>query len=180
MPGIGRRCHELRIVDQDETWRVFYHESQEAIVVLDVFAKKTARTPRSIIDQCRRRLSEFQRIVKKRGNENMNSKQRRNLEKAGWAIGDTGDFLELTPEERSLVETKLALAAGFRSRREELKLTQVEAAGRLGSSQSRVAKIEAADSTVSVDLMMRALFGLGVSREDVARILAAKPRRDVA
>lgn len=107
----------------------------------------------------------------------MNSKQRHNLEEAGWAIGDADDFLQLTPEERSLVETKLALATGFRSRREELKLTQVEAARRLGSSQSRIAKIEAADSTVSVDLMMRALFGLGVTREDVARILAAKPRR---
>lgn len=107
----------------------------------------------------------------------MNSKQRHNLEKAGWAIGDAADFLELTPEERSLVETKLALGAGFRNRREELKLTQVEAARRLGSSQSRVAKIEAADSSVSVDLMMRALFGLGVSREGVARILAAKRGR---
>lgn len=67
MPGIGLRCHELRIRDQDETWRVIYHEAPEAIVVLDVFAKKTARTPRSIIAQCKRRLSEFQRIVSSGG-----------------------------------------------------------------------------------------------------------------
>jgi hypothetical protein len=110
----------------------------------------------------------------------MNNKQRRDLEKAGSAVGDAGDFLGLTPEERSLIESKLALAAGFRNRRVALKLTQVEAARRLGSSQSRIAKIEVADSTVSVDLMMRALFGLDVSREGVARILAAKPRRRAA
>jgi phage-related protein len=66
MPGIGRRCHELRIRDQGESWRVLRHESSDAIVVLDVFAKKTAPTPRSIIDQCKRRLSEFRRIVKER------------------------------------------------------------------------------------------------------------------
>ena len=110
----------------------------------------------------------------------LNSKQRHNLEMAGWAIGDAGDLLELTPEERSLVETKLALADGFRKRREALKLTQVEAAKRLSSSQSRIAKIEAADSTVSMDLMMRALFSLGVGREGMARILAAKPGRRAA
>ena len=106
--------------------------------------------------------------------------QRSRLEKAGWSIGDAGDFLGLTAEERCLVETKLALAGGFRDRRETLGLTQAEAALRIGSSQSRVAKLEAADSTVSVDLILRALFGLGVSREGVARILAAKPRRRAA
>lgn len=110
----------------------------------------------------------------------MNNKSRRALSRSGWAVGDAGDFLGISEEERNLVEARLALAIGFKTRRIELGLTQTEAAQRVGSSQSRVAKIEAADSTVSVDLLIRALFGLGVSRAGVARILAGKSRNRAA
>lgn len=110
----------------------------------------------------------------------MRSEKRKRLERAGWTIADAGTFLELSADERRFIETKLALAAGLRQRREHLGLTQTEAARRLGSSQSRVAKMEAADMTVSTDLLLRSLFRLGVSRQDVARLLAHKPRTRAA
>ncbi len=59
MPGIGRRCHELRIEDADATWRVVYRVDPDAIVILEVFSKKTAATPKAVIDNCRRRLKEY-------------------------------------------------------------------------------------------------------------------------
>ncbi len=102
------------------------------------------------------------------------------LERAGWAVGDAGAFLRLSDDERRFIETKLALAAGLRRWREQLGLTQMEVAQRFGSSQSRVAKMESADQTVSTDLLLRSLFRLGASRRDVARLLSQKPRTHAA
>lgn len=110
----------------------------------------------------------------------MRSDKRRKLERAGWAIGDAGDFLRLSDEERRFIETKLALAAGLRLWREHLGLTQTEVAKRFGSSQSRVAKMEAADKTVTTDLLLRSLYRLGAGRRDVARLLSQKPRTRAA
>jgi predicted XRE-type DNA-binding protein len=110
----------------------------------------------------------------------MRSDKRRRLERAGWAVGDADIFLGLSAEERRFIETKLALAAGLRHRRENLGLTQTEVARRFGSSQSRVAKMEAADMTVSTDLLLRSLFRLGASRGDVARLLTRKPKTRAA
>jgi predicted XRE-type DNA-binding protein len=110
----------------------------------------------------------------------MRSDKRRRLERAGWAIGDAADFLRLSDDERRFIETKLALAAGLRQWREDLGLTQTEVAKRFGSSQSRVAKMEAADKTVSTDLLLRSLYRLGAGRRDVARLLSAKPRTRAA
>ena len=106
-------------------------------------------------------------------NPKVRADKRRKLERAGWAVGDAGDFLGLSTEERLFVEAKLALANGLKRRREALGLTQGEVAERLGSSQSRVAKMEAAHRTVSTDLMLRALFGLGVSPGAVGRLFAS-------
>ena len=110
----------------------------------------------------------------------MRNDKRRRLERAGWAIGDAGDFLRLSDDERRFIETKLALAAGLRQWRERLGLTQTEVAKRFGSSQSRVAKMEAADKTVSTDLLLRSLFRLGAGRRDVARLLSQKPQTRAA
>ena len=110
----------------------------------------------------------------------MRKETRRRLERAGWAIGDAGDFLELSAEERRFVEVKLALADGLRRRRERLGLTQTQAAERLQSSQSRVAKMEAAHRTVSTDLLLKSLFGLGASPKDVARLLTQMSRTRAA
>ena len=110
----------------------------------------------------------------------MRKDKRRRLERAGWSVGDAGDFLNLSDDERRFIETKLALAAGLRHWREHLGLTQTEVAQRFGSSQSRVAKMESADQTVSTDLLLRSLFRLGASRRDVARLLSQKFRSRAA
>ena len=81
------------------------------------------------------------------------------------------DFLDLTPEEAALVETKLALSGSVRERRTQQGLSQADLAKRLKSSQSRVAKIEAADPTVSADLLLRAFFALGATPSDVASVI---------
>ena len=59
MPSIGRRCHELRVSDEKVSWRVVYRIDEDAIVILEVFSKKTGKTPKSIIDICRARLREY-------------------------------------------------------------------------------------------------------------------------
>lgn len=110
----------------------------------------------------------------------MRADKKRKLERAGWTVGDAGDFLGLTPEERLFVEVKLALADGLRLRREELGLTQGDVAERLGSSQSRVAKMEAAHRSVSTDLLLKSLFRLGAGQEEVGRLLAPRPPRRAA
>jgi phage-related protein len=59
MPSVGARCHELRINDEDNTWRIMYRIDADAIVILEVFAKKTGKTPRNVIDVCKRRLRDY-------------------------------------------------------------------------------------------------------------------------
>lgn len=103
--------------------------------------------------------------------------KRRRLERAGWTVGDAADFLGLSADERRFVEVKLALADGLRQRREQLGMTQAQVAARFGSSQSRVAKMEAADRTVSTDLLLKSLFRLGASARDVARLLSPRSHR---
>ncbi len=63
MPTIGRGCHELRIVDQDVTWRIVYATESEAIVILEVFSKKTRATPKRVVETCRKRLQAFRDAV---------------------------------------------------------------------------------------------------------------------
>ncbi|MFN7984148.1 MAG: helix-turn-helix transcriptional regulator [Vicinamibacterales bacterium] len=110
----------------------------------------------------------------------MRADKRKKLERAGWTVGDAGDFLDLTVEERRFVDVKLALADGLRQRREKLGLTQTQVAARFKSSQSRVAKMEAADRTVSTDLLLKSLFTLGASPRDVAKLLAPSTRSRAA
>ena len=104
----------------------------------------------------------------------MNKSKIEKLKAAGWKVGDAAGFLALTKEEAALVEIKVALAASLRRRRIRRKLTQGELAKLLKSSQSRVAKMEAADSSVSIDLLLRSLLSLGVTQRGVAKILAPK------
>jgi len=62
MPNIGRRCHELRVVDKGATWRIVYRNDSDAIVILDVFSKKTQATPKKIIDTCKARLQHYDEL----------------------------------------------------------------------------------------------------------------------
>ena len=101
----------------------------------------------------------------------MKEAKKKRLQKRGWAVGDARDFLGLSDEEATFLEFKLALARNLKTRRQRSHLSQSQLAKLLGSSQSRVAKMEAADRTVSVDLLMRALLRLGTSRRDLARLI---------
>ena len=103
----------------------------------------------------------------------MKAEKRRRLESAGWRVGDARDFLSLSEDEAQFVEIKLALARRLRELREKRKWTQADLAKRVGSSQSRVAKMEAADPTVTVDLLLRSLLAAGTDRKELARVVGA-------
>lgn len=108
----------------------------------------------------------------------MEQKKRKRLEKAGWKIGSASMFLGLTSAEEQLVEMKLALGTRLRKAREQHKLTQTALAERMGSSQSRVAKMEAGDPAVSLDLLVQGLLAAGATSRDIAAALA--PRKKAA
>ena len=103
----------------------------------------------------------------------MDAGKRKRLDAAGWQVGSAAEFLNLSPEDAALVETRVAVSTALRARRERVGLTQAALAKKLDSSQSRVAKIEAADPTVSLDLMLRAYFATGATRRDLAKLLSA-------
>ncbi len=100
--------------------------------------------------------------------------KRRRLLQRGWAVGDADEFLGLTAEERALVDLRLRLAKGLKFQRVQRRLTQGELAKVVGSSQSRVAKMEAGDPGVSIDLLFRSLIALGASSSDLAKIITAR------
>lgn len=102
----------------------------------------------------------------------MKKSKREALEAKGWKVGSVAEFLGLSETESALLELKLALGRSLRERRTKQGVTQIELARRLGSSQSRVAKMEAADPSVSLDLLVRSLFALGATPRDLGRVLA--------
>jgi ribosome-binding protein aMBF1 (putative translation factor) len=104
----------------------------------------------------------------------MDANKKKKLENAGWTVGSTQDFLGLTDEEAAFVELKLALSHALRDRRTEQGLSQPALARRLGSSQSRVAKMEASDPSVSLDLLVRGLLATGATRTEIAAAIAPK------
>ncbi|MBS1826716.1 MAG: helix-turn-helix transcriptional regulator [Acidobacteria bacterium] len=101
----------------------------------------------------------------------MNNAKKARLQIAGWAVGDASEFLGLTPEETRFVEMRLALATGVREFREKRGLTQQALAEQLGSSQSRVAKMEAGDRSVTLDLMMRSLLAMGATAKEIGKMI---------
>ena len=100
------------------------------------------------------------------------SKQKK-LERAGWRVSSADEFLGLSAEESAYIEMKLALSDALKKARAKRKLSQVEVAKLIESSQSRVAKMESADPSVSIDLLVKSLLALGVPRKQVARALEA-------
>ena len=91
----------------------------------------------------------------------MDATKRKALEAAGWKIGDAADFLEMSDEERQLLDARVGIALAIRQQRESLDLSQKELGARLKTSQPRVAKIERAASDVSLDQLVRALTAAG-------------------
>ena len=102
----------------------------------------------------------------------MDSKKKKKLEAKGWVTGDASDFLGLSPEEARFIDLKLALKNSLKAERLKQRITQVELAKMIGSSQSRVAKMEAGDPSVSVDLLLKALLTLGVTNKQLSKIIA--------
>ena len=104
----------------------------------------------------------------------MRKTKRAKLRAHGWAVGSADEFLGLSAAEAAVVELKLALSASLRNRRQAQRLTQAALAKRLRSSQSRVAKMEAGDRSVSLDLLVRSLAALGATPRDIARALTKR------
>ena len=99
----------------------------------------------------------------------MNSTKHKKLEAKGWKFGDAQKFLELSDEEMAYIEMKLALARSLKEKRQKKRLSQAALARLVNSSQSRIAKMETGDASVSIDLLIKSLLALGASRKELAR-----------
>jgi len=109
--------------------------------------------------------------------EMTNANKRKKVEKSGWKVSDADEFLGLTPEESAYIGMKLALSHALKKNRRKKDLSQVALAKLIESSQSRIAKMEAGDPGVSIDLLMRALLALGASSEEVGKVISSgKPQ----
>jgi predicted XRE-type DNA-binding protein len=104
----------------------------------------------------------------------MESTKRQKLEAAGWKVGTVAEFLELTPEEEAIIEIRLSLSKSLKQLRKQQELSQQKLAENINSSQSRVAKMEASDSSVSIDLLIKSLLSLGATRADIAMAISGK------
>lgn len=106
----------------------------------------------------------------------MDPEKKKRLERKGWKVGSAEEFLELSPQEAALVDLRLKLADAVKLLRKDQQLTQTELAKLLGSSQSRVAKVEAASDSVSLDLLIRSYFAMGATAEDLAEVIRGSER----
>jgi predicted XRE-type DNA-binding protein len=106
----------------------------------------------------------------------MNRARKARLAAGGWRIGSAAEFLGLSKEEAAFVEMKLALARCLRDLRIRRKLSQARVAELVGSSQSRVAKMESGDPSVTIDLLLRSVLAVGASPGEVARALGSRKK----
>jgi ribosome-binding protein aMBF1 (putative translation factor) len=104
----------------------------------------------------------------------MRESKRKKLMALGWKIGSPKELLGLSDEEASYIELRLKLAEGLKAKRKARGVSQVELAQTMRSSQSRVAKMEAGDPTVSLDLIVKSLLALGASNRELATIIAQR------
>lgn len=102
----------------------------------------------------------------------MKKQKRERVERAGWKVGDAKEFLGLTDADMVVIDLRVSLASELRRRRRARKLTQAALAKRIGSSQSRVAKMESGHPSVSLDLLIRSLLTSGSTNEDIAAVIA--------
>ena len=103
----------------------------------------------------------------------MNNARKAKLKAKGWRTGSAADFLGLSPEESYFVELKLRLADDLKLRRTKRRISQEQLAVLVGSSQSRIAKMERGDASVSIDLLVRSLLAMGAKPKDLGRSIAA-------
>jgi DNA-binding XRE family transcriptional regulator len=102
----------------------------------------------------------------------MDAKRKKELIAKGWKVGSTRDFLNISDEEMALIELKISLGTTLQHTRKQKKMTQSQLAKILHSSQSRVAKMETGDPSVSLDLLVKSLFSLGLSKNELAKVIA--------
>jgi len=102
----------------------------------------------------------------------MKASKKAKLESKGWKLGSAEDFLDLSSEETAYIEMKLALSEKLKERRQRNRMTQAQLAKLTRSSQSRVAKMEAGDPSVSIDLLVKSLLALGVSKKELGRSIS--------
>src|SRR2546423_3409776 len=110
-------------------------------------------------------------MVASRRGTRMKKVKREQLEARGWKVGTVAEFLELTPQESALIEIKLALSRKLRERREK-RMTQAQLAKELRSSQSRIAKAETGDKSVSIELLVRAMLATGATPKEIGKTIA--------
>lgn len=103
----------------------------------------------------------------------MRSNKQKKLEAKGWKIGSASDFLELSPEEELYIELKLSLCKSLKKLRTRKHLSQEDVAKLIKSSQSRVAKMEAGDASVSIDLVIKSLLSVGASKSDLVKAVSS-------
>jgi ribosome-binding protein aMBF1 (putative translation factor) len=108
------------------------------------------------------------------GSTKMRDTKKKRLEAKGWKVGSAKEFLGLSSEEEAYIEIKSRLAEGLREQRLRHQMTQADLARKLNSSQSRVAKMEAGESSVSLDLLVRSLLALGASSQNLIRLLSTR------
>jgi alkylhydroperoxidase/carboxymuconolactone decarboxylase family protein YurZ len=101
----------------------------------------------------------------------MDNVKKERLAKNGWTVGTVSEFLDLTPEETTLVEIKLALSRHLKQRRQQL-MTQAALAERLQSSQPRIAKAENGDASVSIELLIKAILATGATPQEIGQVIA--------
>ncbi len=102
----------------------------------------------------------------------MDKQKKKALELKGYRVGTVTEFLDLSPEESEYIEIKLSLSQALAERRKQNKLTQAQLAKMLRSSQSRVAKMEKGDPSVSVDLLVKSLLAMGADKGSIAKAIA--------
>lgn len=110
----------------------------------------------------------------------MNSSKKARLEARGWRFGDAKDFLNLSKEEAAFVEMKLALAECLRASRIRRNLSQAKVAELVGSSQSRVAKMESGDPSVTLDLLVRSVLAIGETPNQIVKAFAGRKKLQTA
>lgn len=101
----------------------------------------------------------------------MEKKKRKQLEEKGFRVGSAAEFLELTPEEEAYIDIRLDISRLVKSQRTKNGWTQEQLARAIGSSQSRIAKLESGDPGISMDLMIKALLQLGTSKKQIGKLL---------
>ena len=102
----------------------------------------------------------------------MDPKKKRTLPAKDWKSGSAADFLKISKEEADLIELKISLSGLLQESRKRKHISQAELAELISSSQSRVAKMEKSVPSVSLDLIVRSLFAMGVTKAELRKAIA--------